>query len=39
MALATTAIKNVLVDAYKGDLETHYDEAGHFLRVTWRREA
>ena len=32
-------IGHALVDAYKGELETHYDEAGHFLRVTWRREA
>jgi hypothetical protein len=32
-------IGHAIVDAYKGELETHYDEAGHFLRVTWRRDA
>jgi hypothetical protein len=32
-------IGHAIVDAYKGEIETHYDEAGHFLRVTWHRDA
>lgn len=32
-------IGHALHDAYKGDLDVHYDEKGYFLRVAWRREA
>jgi len=32
-------IGHALVDAFKGDLRTHYDEAGYFMRVDWRRDA
>lgn len=32
-------IGHAIASAYKGDLETHYDEAGHFVRMTWRRDA
>jgi hypothetical protein len=31
-------IGHALVDAYKGELETHYDEAGYFVRIVWKRE-
>lgn len=31
-------IAHAIVDAYKGDLETHYDEAGYFVRMAWKRE-
>ena len=31
-------IGHAIVSAYKGDLDTHYDEAGHFVRMTWKRE-
>lgn len=30
---------HALEDAYKGDLETHYDEAGYFVRMGWSRDA
>ena len=30
---------HALVDAYKGDLDTHYDESGYFVRMAWKREA
>ena len=29
---------HALVDAYKGDVNTHYDEAGYFVRMAWRRD-
>lgn len=32
-------IGHALVDAYKGKLDTHYDEAGYFVRMTWKRDA
>lgn len=32
-------IGHAIIDAYKGDLDTHYDEAGYFVRMTWRRDA
>lgn len=32
-------IGHAIVDAYKGDLDTHYDEAGYFVRMTWNRDA
>jgi hypothetical protein len=32
-------IGHALVAAYKGELETHYDEAGYFVRMSWTREA
>ena len=31
-------IGHALEDAWDGELSTHYDEGGHFARVTWRRE-
>lgn len=31
-------IGHALVDAYKGDFQTHYDEAGYFVRMAWKRE-
>lgn len=31
-------IGHALGKAYKGRLETHYDEAGHFVRMTWHRD-
>jgi hypothetical protein len=31
-------IGHALVDAYKGDLRTHYDEEGYFARIDWRRD-
>ena len=31
-------IGHALVHAYKGDLDTHYDEAGYFVRITWKRD-
>jgi hypothetical protein len=30
-------IGHALKDAWAGDLTTHYDEEGHFARVTWQR--
>lgn len=30
-------IGHAVVDACKGTLDTHYDEAGHFVRITWQR--
>lgn len=30
-------IGHALVKAYKGDLDTHCAEGGHFVRMTWRR--
>jgi hypothetical protein len=32
-------IGHALVDAFKGDLRSHYDDAGYFMRVEWRRDA
>jgi hypothetical protein len=32
-------IGHAIVDAFKGDLETHYDEGGYFVRMTWKRDA
>ena len=32
-------IGHAIVAAYKGDLDTHYDEAGYFVRMTWKRDA
>ena len=32
-------ISHAIVDAYKGHLDTHYDEAGYFVRMTWNRDA
>jgi hypothetical protein len=32
-------IGHAIVDAYKGNLETHYDEGGYFVRMTWKRDA
>jgi hypothetical protein len=32
-------IGHAIVEAYKGDLKTHYDEAGYFVRMTWKRDA
>ena len=32
-------IGHAIASAYKGDLETHYDEAGYFVRLTWKRDA
>jgi len=31
-------IGHAIVDAYKGDLGTHYDREGYFVRITWTRE-
>jgi hypothetical protein len=31
-------IGHAIVDAYKGDLNTHYDREGHFVRIKWRRD-
>ena len=31
-------ISHAIVDAYKGDLDTHYDRDGYFLRIMWRRD-
>ena len=30
-------IGHAIVDAYKGELETDYDEAGYFVRMSWKR--
>lgn len=30
-------IGHALESAWDGELDTHYDEAGHFVRVTWER--
>ena len=32
-------IGHAIVDACKGELDTHYDAQGYFVRITWRREA
>lgn len=32
-------IGHALEDAHKGELDTHYDEAGYFVRVSWNRTA
>ncbi len=31
-------IGHAIFDAYKGSLDTHYDKAAYFLRMTWSRE-
>lgn len=31
-------IAHAIEAAYKGETETHYDEAGYFVRIGWRRE-
>lgn len=31
-------IAHAIVDAYKGDLGTHYDREGYFARMSWKRE-
>ncbi len=31
-------IGHAIFDAYRGDLDTHYDRAGYFVRMTWKRE-
>lgn len=31
-------IGEALENAYKGDLDFHYDEAAYFIRVNWKRE-
>jgi len=31
-------IGHALVDAYKGDLDTHYSDADCFVRMTWKRD-
>jgi hypothetical protein len=31
-------IGHAVVDAYKGELETHYDLEGYFARIKWARE-
>ena len=31
-------IGHAIVDAYKGDLHTHYDREGYFVRIMWARE-
>jgi len=31
-------IGHAIFDAYKGDLDTHYDKEGYFVRLTWKRE-
>lgn len=30
-------IGHALTSAYKGDLDTHYDEGGYFIRMKWQR--
>lgn len=32
-------IAHALEAAYKGQLKTHYDEAGYFVRIAWHRDA
>lgn len=32
-------IGHALEDAYKGELTTHYDEDGYFVRMTWKRDS
>jgi hypothetical protein len=32
-------IGHTIVDAYKGELDTHYDEEGHFIRTSWKRDS
>ena len=29
---------HAIVDAHKGDLDTHYDREGYFVRIEWRRD-
>ena len=31
-------IGHAIFDAYKGELDTHYDKAAYFVRMTWKRE-
>lgn len=31
-------IGHALEHAYKGDLDTHYDESGYFVRLKWKRD-
>jgi hypothetical protein len=31
-------IGHALEDAFKGDLETHYNEEEYFVRITWKRD-
>jgi hypothetical protein len=31
-------ICHAIADAYKGDLDTHYDREGYFVRIKWRRD-
>ncbi|MGA7325550.1 MAG: hypothetical protein WBX25_13935 [Rhodomicrobium sp.] len=31
-------IAHAIVDAYKGNLDTHYDREGYFVRMSWKRE-
>jgi len=31
-------IGHAIVDAYKGDLDTHYDRDGYFARIKWKRD-
>ncbi len=31
-------IGHALERAYKGELDTHYDEGGYFIRMTWHRD-
>ncbi len=32
-------IGHAIVDAFKGNLQTHYDEGGYFVRMAWKRES
>jgi hypothetical protein len=32
-------IGHAIVDAYQGELETHYNEAEYFVRMSWRRDS
>jgi hypothetical protein len=32
-------IGHAIVDAYKGELDTHYDEEGYFIRMSWKRDS
>jgi hypothetical protein len=32
-------IAHAIVDAYKGELDMHYDRDGYFVRAKWRRES
>jgi len=31
-------IGHAIFDAYKGELDTHYDKGAYFVRMTWKRE-